>query len=174
MRARFVNEIKQNNKISGLGSIGIGSIGMCKAFEVCSTFNPKLKQILPMDSLYWKWESPLEKFPDKMSKILGVTKDRLVHIIEQELNEKSKDYLRNIFSDIRDIEEWPTSYIRRDEMQLRYIEAEPVDKVNDSTQYYYTDMIIYTNELLGVSVVIERDNLNNSMIRFFIFRTPEI
>jgi hypothetical protein len=74
MRARFINEIKQDIERSGLGSIGIGSAGMTKAYKYAKAAWPNYiaNNEKPMDKVFsnkkFKYLSRLEdKFKISMN-----------------------------------------------------------------------------------------------------------
>lgn len=60
MRAKFVNEIKQNKEISGLGSIGIGKASVLKGFtHINKTWPDFLKDAEPLKDVKYQYLAPL-------------------------------------------------------------------------------------------------------------------
>jgi hypothetical protein len=95
-----INEIRRELPGSGLGSIGVGSAGMCKAFIYAAKIQPFIKDEPTFDNnKIWLFTEGLRDFKKNMSKELNAPLENIIMLYKSELNALNLEYCQNLTDD---------------------------------------------------------------------------
>jgi len=149
MRARYINEIKQD-KESGLSAIGVGKAYTCRAYLEALNINDEVENYLNLDDKAWIFNDALHVIKPMLVKLLEVPISNIALVNLYNISNNIEEYLDSrvffINGDHPDVEEsqvelhWESS--RKTMMNVytnRKMGAVYFNYVEDASlrQYYY-------------------------------------
>ena len=151
MRAKTINEIRQNVEGSGLAPIGIGKSGMNAAYKNASILSPNIKSIESKNYTKSGWASLLP-LKDLMPKLLDTVPENVIMVGSNGISDEAENYLHTqVFNDGK--------YLTKTTTMLEWKDTEN-----------FVEAIIHTNNIKGASIV-EYTTPEDRFVVYFFFRT---
>lgn len=156
MRAKFINEIKQNKETSGLRTIGVGSVSLSKAFTEACKMDVHIENTLPLE--YWdEFTDGVKDFKKIISECLEVPATKIGLQRSSDFSLGVKEYFKSLLFPGALLPK--TSNIKIQQFELYW----------ENTKLT-TRLRTYTNKEMGLLYAVYEDDIGAYTHKYYCFR----